>query len=359
MKLCVLGDASYPHARNWVNYFVSRGTEVHLISLQNSIGSFGIEHIIASKEAPDFLKYPLLSNKIADLIKSIRPDIINAHFVSNYGFVSAIIGIKPLVISCFGSDILEPPRKGFLRKARIRFSLNKADFVTTDGKVLEDAVHKFGIPRTRILNIPIGVDINKFTPKKKSIPLTVVCLRGLEPVYNPTLFIKALPIVLSKHNVKIVMLKNGSLQNKIIALAKKLNIESKIEFISFLPEDKLASLLGEATIYVSTSLSDSTSVTLLEAMASGAFPIVTDIAGNREWITDGVNGYLVPSDDPLKLADKIIQTISNPKIIETAALKNIELIKKYGDRQKNMYIVEKTFIELVKKYNSKRLSYVK
>ena len=55
--------------------------------------------------------------------------------------------------------------------------------------------------------------------------------------------------------------------------------------------------LGQADIYVSTSLHDGTSVSLLEAMGSGAFPIVTDIPSNREWIHHGQNGFLVPVNE--------------------------------------------------------------
>ncbi|MDD2889432.1 MAG: glycosyltransferase family 4 protein [bacterium] len=353
MKLCVLGDASYPHAGNWVNYFKNRGAEVHLISLQNSIGTSGIEHTIPSKQLPGFIKYPLSIGKIVSLIKSINPDIINAHFVPNYGFLSAIIGARPLVVSCFGSDVLEPPRKGILRKARIKYTLNKADLITTDGKILKDAVNKFGIPYSRILNVPIGIDTPVFKPLKKTLPPKVVYMRRLEYVCNPELFVNALPIVISQCNVKPVMLDMGSYREKIFSLVKKLGLQSKIEFVPFLSEQKLASLLGESTVYVSTSFSDSTSVTLLEAMSCGAFPVVTDIIGNREWIKNGVNGYLTPLNDPAKLADKIIKALSNPLLMEKASLKNTEIIKKYGDRYTNMGIVESAFLDLIKKYKNK------
>jgi len=72
------------------------------------------------------------------------------------------------------------------------------------------------------------------------------------------------------------------------------------EFVQFLwriPREKIPDLLNQADIYVSTSLYDATSVSLLEALASGAFPVVTDIPANREWISDGESGFLLPSLD--------------------------------------------------------------
>ena len=50
--------------------------------------------------------------------------------------------------------------------------------------------------------------------------------------------------------------------------------------------------LNAADIYVSTSLSDGTSLSLLEAMACSLPVVVTDIPANKEWITDGHNGFL-------------------------------------------------------------------
>jgi glycosyltransferase involved in cell wall biosynthesis len=84
----------------------------------------------------------------------------------------------------------------------------------------------------------------------------------------------------------------------------------------------MPTLLAEADIYVSTSLSDGTSVSLLEAMGSGAFPIVTDILSNREWIADGVNGFLVSPESERNLAGRIIEVIRNRTLIDQAHEKN-------------------------------------
>jgi glycosyltransferase involved in cell wall biosynthesis len=81
-------------------------------------------------------------------------------------------------------------------------------------------------------------------------------------------------------------------------------------------------LLTKADIYVSTSLYDGTSVSLLEAMASGCFPVVSDIPSNREWIRDGENGFLVPVNDEQYLAKKIIDAIRDKGLLEKARKEN-------------------------------------
>ncbi|MCK4352005.1 glycosyltransferase family 4 protein [candidate division WOR-3 bacterium] len=351
IKLCILGDASSIHIKKWVNYFVDRDIETHLISLEKSIGTKGIEHIFHSKIKLNWLKYPLVSYQIARLVKEISPSIVNAHLVPNYGLIGALIGFKPLVISCWGSaDVLEPPKKLFLRKARLRYALRKATLITTDGEVLRDAVVKLGIPKSKILNVPMGIDPTIFNPlPKKSTKdvFHIVNLRKLDSIYNPKLFIRALPTVISelKGKIKITISGDGSQKKQINKLIKTLNI-SNIKFISKLTQYEIAKILKKSDIYVSPSLSDSTSVTLLEAMACGAFPIVTDIPGNREWIKDNENGYLVPTDNPHILSKKIIQALKNPELLKTAAKRNISIIKNKALWKDNMKTVEEAFYKI-------------
>ena len=78
---------------------------------------------------------------------------------------------------------------------------------------------------------------------------------------------------------------------------ESLNINSSVKFLGRVPHEEMPNLLAQADIYVSTSLHDGTSVSLLEAMGSGAFPVVTDIPSNREWIINGENGFLVSEDE--------------------------------------------------------------
>lgn len=71
----------------------------------------------------------------------------------------------------------------------------------------------------------------------------------------------------------------------------------------------MGNLLNQGDILVSTSSEDGTSVSLLEAMGSGAFPIVMDIPSNREWITPGLKGSLVLVNEGKLSAKSMIDAI--------------------------------------------------
>jgi len=90
---------------------------------------------------------------------------------------------------------------------------------------------------------------------------------------------------------------------------------------------KVCRIFWSTDIYVSTSPHDGTSVSLLEAMATGTFPIVTDIPANREWIVTGQNGFLVPIDEERCLAEKIVEAIRSKDLREMSRDRNLRLIK--------------------------------
>ena len=70
------------------------------------------------------------------------------------------------------------------------------------------------------------------------------------------------------------------------------------------------SSLGNASVYVSCALADGTSIALMEAIAAGLAPVVTDIEANRPLVTDGEDGYLFNPGDERDLADKVLKALS-------------------------------------------------
>ena len=86
--------------------------------------------------------------------------------------------------------------------------------------------------------------------------------------------------------------------------------------MGWIAHDELPKYLTSADIYVSTSLSDGASVSLVEAMACG-LPVVTTDAGDAgKWIEDGRNGFIVPTKSPELLAEKIAYLLENKDLRE-------------------------------------------
>jgi glycosyltransferase involved in cell wall biosynthesis len=184
----------------------------------------------------------------------------------------------------------------------------------------------------------------KRRPDLATRSLTVLSNRNLLPIYNVSLLIRAIPIVLNEEpETKFMIAGEGAERKALEKEAESLNIDSSVEFLGRVPHEEMVNLLSKVDIYVSTSHYDGTSVSLLEAMGSGAFPVVTDIPANREWIIDGENGFLVSADEPRSLASKIIDAIRNPELLKESLTRNRFIVEQkalwpeYISRVKSIY----------------------
>jgi L-malate glycosyltransferase len=352
MRLLFLADAKSYHTQRWVDYFVNSGHQCFLITLDRGLETKAEEFYIPSRILPNFLKYPLSLRRVKEVASRIKPDLINAHFIPSYGLIGARLKFHPLVISTWGSDVLISPQKSRLHKLRAEYILKKADLVTTDAYFTAEAIAELGVSLGKVLVSPMGIErvLLGSIEKIEKPYLTIFSNRKLEPLYDVATFIKAIPLVLThtKADVKFVILGEGSQKNRLIQLTKHLGLDNRVEFGGVVSREKLLQYYQDSDIYISTSKSDSTSVSLLEAMSFGSIPVVTDIPGNREWIEDSVNGFIFPTSDYKILAERIIHLIrSSSNYYAGIREKNLSIIQKRAVWENNMQVIEESFCRLV------------
>ncbi|KPK99550.1 MAG: hypothetical protein AMJ90_09360 [candidate division Zixibacteria bacterium SM23_73_2] len=349
-RICFLADAVSTHTKRWVNYFVERGYECHLISLEGGQGIESKLYLLNSRVSLPGLKFVFVRKETEKITEEIKPDLINAHFVISYGFLGAMIEKRPLVVSCWGSDILLSPHKSFLHRLRVKYVLKRADLFTSDGFNLTKALVDLGVSQEKIITSPMGVskDLLSLEKKKDKDSIIVLSLRRLEPIYDLKTLIYAIPLVLKQTQkpMKFVIVGEGSERVRLMKLAHTLDVEDYVVFKGRVTQEKLLILFESSDIYVSTSLSDSTSVSLLEAMAAGLTPVVTDIPGNRDWIKDEKNGFLFSPDDHKDLAQKIIRLTGNLGKYDFFKKENKTIIEKKALWEENMRLVENRFLQL-------------
>ncbi len=351
MKILFLSDAASYHTQRWVNYFVDDGHRCSLITLEKGFETKAEEFFIPSKALPNFLKYPLALPSIRKIVKKVNPDLVNAHFIPNYGLIGVLLREHPLVISTWGSDVLISPRKSSLHRLRAEYILRNADLVTADAEVTAQAVCRLGGEREKLLVCPMGVERKLLGPReKKGKPyLQILSNRKLEPLYDVTTLLKSISLVIKqiKKEVRFVILGKGSRKDHLVNLAKKLKVEEYVDFKGMVTREKLLEYYRESDVYVSTCLSDSTSVSLLEAMNFGLIPVVTDIPGNREWIENQKNGFLFPPSDREALAEKIIYMVNEFDRWANFRKKNEEIIQSRAVWEDNMKTIEDRFHQFV------------
>jgi glycosyltransferase involved in cell wall biosynthesis len=287
-------------------------------------------------------------------------DLIHIHWVLPTGLIGMVVsGLlrKPYIVTIHGSDLRMALDRPFLLKLFL-YVCKKAHHITCVSEVQKKGIERLGINSEKISVFPMCIDENFLKigkSRKRSLdgrPFTILSNRNLLPIYNVSVLIRAIPVVLEEEpDTKFFIAGDGPERDYLEKEAKKLNVNSSIQFLGRIPHEEMLNLLAQTDIYVSTSLHDGTSVSLLEAMGSGAFPIVTDIPANREWITNEENGFLFPMKQERLLAKKIIDAIRNQRLLEKSTTKNLSILGEKALWPVNIKRVKEVYKELLSPKN--------
>lgn len=382
MKICFIRHPGSIHAKRWIEYFTRKGHEMHVIYFKGDFGT-GLE---VDKHFPElvqlenvhihcvkgfdyrfeikFVTYLLNTiMKVRNLrrkIKEIAPDVVDAHTLNYYGWLGALSGFHPFAATAWGSDVLIAPTQSPLLRILIKYALKKADLITCSGENVEEEMIKLGADSEKIHLIYHGVDTRSFSPTQKDRALrmklkifdspAIISVRNLTPIYDVESLIRAIPLVLRQiPEVKFIIAGDGEQRDYLEKLATSSGIAGSVRFIGWILHDELPKYLTSADIYVSTSLSDTLSVSLQEAMACALPVVVTDSGDNRIWIRDGENGCVVPVKSPDVLASKIIHLLQNENVMHRFAQANRQIVKEKADYDKNMGKMEKLYEGLLER----------
>jgi len=263
-------------------------------------------------------------------------NLIHVHWAIPTGLISVFVKAilkMPFVVTIHGSDLRMAMSKRFLLKIFL-YICKRSEHITCVSEVQKKEMEQAGIKGEKISVLPMGINeefLKKGKDRRKrssNAAFTVLSNRNLLPIYNVSLLIKAIPFVLQEEpNTRFFIAGDGSERNHLEKEVKKLNINSSVQFLGRVSHKEMAGLLAQSDIYVSTSLYDGTSVSLLEALASGVFPIVTNIVFNKQWVKDGKNGFLFPVGDEGILAKRIIDAIRDKELLERSHKENLSTIE--------------------------------
>jgi glycosyltransferase involved in cell wall biosynthesis len=267
---------------------------------------------------------PRLTFDLRRIIKEIKPNLIHAGPIQNCAFIAALSGFHPILAMSWGYDLVMDADKSAWMQCVTRYTLKRSAFFVSDANVSRDKAVALGMHPDRTVIFPWGTDIEHFVPKKeergkraaRSNPksITLFCSRTWEAIYGVDVLAKAFVKVANVNpDVNLILLGSGSQGAKIGQILMNGGVMERVHFGGHVVQADLPRWYHMADLYISPSHVDGSSVTLMEALASGLPCLVSDIAGNREWIEDGVNGWLFRDGDVDDLAEKILFVIKNRK----------------------------------------------
>jgi glycosyltransferase involved in cell wall biosynthesis len=169
-----------------------------------------------------------------------------------------------------------------------------------------------GINKSKIHVFPHLVDIDYLKNfNKKNIESNIITITSFLPVKRTEDAIKALALTKDKGlNLKMVILGDGPDKGSLMELAIKLGLENSIVFEGFVED--IRPYINNSEYYLQTSSSEGLSIALIESMASGLIPIVTNVGDEKEVVKDYETGFFVPVGAPKEIANKLLLLDSNP-----------------------------------------------
>ena len=333
-KYLLLSDGISPHTLKWVKE-LSKYFDLYLISL-NGMSEKLLEYMQKDKifvlnervktvggNAQLLLKYFELKN----IVERINPKYINAHYLSSYGFLAALLKksnreIK-LIQSTWGSDILVTPFENIVKRKLAKFALSRADLITSDSFFMSDKIGEI-YHNNIIMTFPFGLELFKVQETIEKDDFLIFSNRALVVNYNIDKIVDWFAN-LEDERYRLVIANSGEMKEFIEELVAEYSLKDRVEFVGFLTQEEQNKYYAKAKYYISIPSSDSTAVSLLEAMRFGCYPIVSNLSANREWILDGVNGsYFTDTVECPKIKYDVISI--NQNIIKERAIfeKSIE-----------------------------------
>ncbi len=359
MILLLIADGRSIHTQRWAEYFGGRGHDVHLITYDPMNRELpGVtEHIASSRWKNLYLAFLPRQLQIARIVREIRPDIIHAHFIAKYGFHLPGLHFRPAIVSAWGDDVLILPLKNRFIRYYTRKVLGSASLIYAVSRDIRDhLLHDFNVPPTRVNYLPFGIDTDLFRPdgtrnERDGSTIEVFSNRGFYPVYDNETLVRGFALACARDPGFHLTLKGeGPEEQKIRALVAGLLLKDKVTFRNKTAYAEVPVDYRNADIFITTSVSDGTPVSVLEAMASGLLCIATSVGGIPEWVTSGENGILIDPRSPAQVAEALLSLARDPGLRTQLGAAARDMVVRNGNWKTLMIQAEKDYQELIKTY---------
>lgn len=340
-RILFLGETYRADAQTWIQG-IEQVSGIKIDTLEVQSGGGRITRILR------FLGFGLKILK-GNFTKSY--DLVLAERATSYGFFSLFVRTKKRVIAQQGITDAWPENgfSGVYKRFLQKIVYQKADLIHAWGQVMVPAMLRSGANQEKILVLPKGLDLAKYTfgSMDQKDPFHAIVTRSLSPVYHHSDILEAVHLInkLGK-KLRLTLIGDGELRSLLEEQAIRLGIADQVNFLGRIPNATLPNWLQQAAIYLSVPETEGVSASLFEAMACGCFPIVTDLEGTRAWIAQGKNGLLIPVKSPQAIADSILEFWNKKERFEAGILANRRMIEEQVDLRKNMQVIWNRYLQL-------------
>lgn len=319
-----------------VDQFDLPGTEV----------SFALHPLRTPQGLLGLLRSALSLRRIA---RRFRADVVHANSV-RAGLIAVAarrLGGPPVVVQCH--DHLPRSRAGNLTRTALA---READVVVAVSD--STAAHfNHGLRQPKAERVYISVDRSRFSPVARgsstvrselSLPSTARLLAHvaqITPWKAQDTSIRALPGVREHFDAHLLIVgavafasqryDNLGFRRSLDGLARELGVESAVHFLGQRPD--VPELIGAADLLLLPSWDEPFGLVVAEAMAVGTPVLVTDQGGVREYVSDRVNGRVLPPEDVAAWATAASELLANPEVLARMGEENVRTAARFSDER--------------------------
>jgi glycosyltransferase involved in cell wall biosynthesis len=367
IHLILIGSASV-HTWRYLQGIAPHVNQVHLISNQAPppealaanlgqvlITSFAFKNAISSiKAMRKFIQQVAVNSPNQATVIHLH----QANSVAFFGVLAARGLPYPRLLTLWGSDILLLPKRHRLMREMVKYTLKHVNQLTADAQYLADSaaallpVHQR--PPCLVLNFGIAA-MPDSAPDLAT--RNVLSNRLHKPLYRIAAILQAWQIIENDPRFAawtLTIAGNGEDTPQLKRLAAEAGL-SRVMFTGFVDAPTLNQLYANSRVFISVPESDATSISLLEAMAHGCLPVLSNLPANREWVQHQTNGLiaanLLPDNLAATLAEALLLTEDSAKR-QTIATHNRQLIAEKGLFLKNMRTFADIYSDLISRHDS-------
>lgn len=355
MRILYLTDNNSVHNRGFLGKLVRAGHEVwfwNLTAAQPENGLPNGAQPVLSKKSVDRnaspAQYREFLPQFQSVLKELQPALVHAGPIQSAGYLTALADFHPMLLVSWGSDLLMDADRNSEWKQATEFALRKADAFFCECDPARSKANSFReFSDSRIVQFPWGVRQGVFSPVGPLPPsdrftrragiTTFIYTRSYDPLYGTdVLFDGFLRARSANPSLRLLLLGNGSQDVSIRSFVQAHDLNDAVSLLGPQPTEELPMWFRAADAYVSCAKSDGTSISMLEAMATGLPVVVTDIPSNRKWVAEPDNGWLAPVGSPQGVAERMLQVANlTPQERKTIAERNQRAVAERADWDKN------------------------
>ena len=237
--------------------------------------------------------------RLAAWLHRVQPDWIHAHYLTSHGALAwaatSMFGAPGrLVGSAWGSDVLVTPLHSAAHRWLLRRVLRACVFTTADSRHMAARMGDYGAAEP--MCFPFGLEAMPPPPAAEDPKdeRLFFASRGLEPIYAPERVIGSFAAIVAHWpDARLVVANDGSLREALQLQVRNLGLQDQVRFVGRLDAAAQAEHYRRARWYFSLPRSDSVSVSVIEAMAHGCVPLLSDLPANHELVQSGANGLIL------------------------------------------------------------------